>query len=198
MRLSHAAILFGVMVLWGLNFVAAKFGFRDFEPIFLLSLRFLIMGLVLVPFVEMPRAKMGHVVGLSFTMGSLHFGLMFTGVAGVDAAFMLVPVADSSGREVSAGRRKVRRATARLVNVEAMAARRQAAHVRRDDDPMWRLGQRDRAHGGTVRRGHHSRGRRAYVQRRGRRILHLHRATGQEQQRSGHSGCGIASRLHQP
>ena len=92
MRLSHAALLFGVMVLWGLNFVAAKFGFRDFEPIFLLSLRFLIMGLVLVPFVEMPRAKMGHVVGLSFTMGSLHFGLMFTGVAGVDAAVAAIAI----------------------------------------------------------------------------------------------------------
>ena len=92
MRLSHAALLFGVMVLWGLNFVAAKFGFRDFEPIFLLSLRFLIMGLVLVPFVQMPRAKMGHVIGLSFTMGSLHFGLMFTGVAGVDAAVAAIAI----------------------------------------------------------------------------------------------------------
>ena len=86
MRLGHAAILFGVMVLWGLNFVAAKFGFRDFEPMFMLSLRFLLMGLVLVPFFRVPRAKIGHVLGLSFTLGSLHFGLMFTGVAGVDAA----------------------------------------------------------------------------------------------------------------
>lgn len=92
MRLSHAAILFGVMVLWGLNFVAAKFGYRDFEPIFLLSFRFLIMGLVLIPFVEMPRAKMGHVLGLSFTMGSLHFGLMFTGIAGVDAAVAAIAI----------------------------------------------------------------------------------------------------------
>ena len=50
------------------------------------------MGLVLVPFVEMPRAKMGHVIGLSFTMGSLHFGLMFTGVAGVDAAVAAIAI----------------------------------------------------------------------------------------------------------
>lgn len=92
MRLSHAAILFGVMVLWGLNFVAAKFGFRDFEPMFMLSFRFLAMGLVLIPFVRIPRGKMGHVLGLSFTLGSLHFGLMFTGVAGVDAAVAAIAI----------------------------------------------------------------------------------------------------------
>ena len=92
MRLSHAAILFGVMVLWGLNFVAAKFGFRELEPMFLLSLRFLAMGLVLIPFVRIPRGKMGHVLGLSFTLGSLHFGLMFTGVAGVDAAVAAIAI----------------------------------------------------------------------------------------------------------
>lgn len=86
LRPGHAALLFGVMIFWGLNFVAAKFGFRDFEPMFLLSIRFLLIGLVLIPFVEMPRGKMVHVLGLSFTLGSLHFGLMFTGIAGVDAA----------------------------------------------------------------------------------------------------------------
>ncbi len=92
MRLSHAAILFGVMILWGLNFVAAKFGYRDFEPMFMLSLRFLAMGALLVPFVAVPRGKMGHVLGLSFTLGSLHFGIMFTGIAGVDAAVAAVAI----------------------------------------------------------------------------------------------------------
>ncbi len=92
MRLDHAALLTGVMVFWGLNFVAAKFGYRDFEPMFMLSIRFLIMGIVLVPFVTLPRGKMLHVFGLSFTLGSLHFGLMFTGIAGVDAAVAAVAI----------------------------------------------------------------------------------------------------------
>ena len=92
MRLNHAVLLFGVMVLWGLNFVAAKFGYRDFEPMFMLSIRFLVMGLVLIPFAALPRGKMLHVLGLSFTLGSLHFGLMFTGITGVDAAVAAIAI----------------------------------------------------------------------------------------------------------
>jgi len=92
MRLDHVALLVGVMVFWGLNFVAAKFGYRDLEPMFMLSIRFLIMGLVLVPFVTLPRGKMLHVFGLSFTLGSLHFGLMFTGITGVDAAVAAIAI----------------------------------------------------------------------------------------------------------
>jgi len=92
MRLTHIALLLGVMTFWGLNFVAAKIGYRDFEPMFMLSIRFLIMGLVLVPFVQIPRGKMWHVAGLSFTLGSLHFGLMFTGITGVDAAVAAIAI----------------------------------------------------------------------------------------------------------
>ena len=30
MRLTHIALLMVVMIFWGLNFVAAKYGYRDF------------------------------------------------------------------------------------------------------------------------------------------------------------------------
>lgn len=92
MRLTHIALLLLVMVFWGLNFVAAKYGYRDFEPMLMLSLRFLAMGLLLVPFVPFPREKFWHVVGLSFTLGSLHFGLMFTGITGVDAGVASIAI----------------------------------------------------------------------------------------------------------
>jgi O-acetylserine/cysteine efflux transporter len=75
-----------VMVIWGFNFAVAKFGLRDFSPIFLMCLRFVGVAALLLPFVRIPRGQMKEIFILSVLLGSLHFPLMFTGLTGVDAA----------------------------------------------------------------------------------------------------------------
>ena len=75
-----------VMVIWGFNFAVAKFGLREFSPMFLMCLRFTSVAVVLLPFVRVPWGQMKEIFILSVLLGSLHFPLMFTGLTGVDAA----------------------------------------------------------------------------------------------------------------
>jgi O-acetylserine/cysteine efflux transporter len=75
-----------VMVIWGFNFAVAKFGLREFSPMFLMCLRFVGVAVLLLPFVRVPWGQMKEIFILSILLGSLHFPLMFTGLTGVDAA----------------------------------------------------------------------------------------------------------------
>jgi len=79
-----AAIL--VAALWGLNFPVMKLGLGELPPLLLMALRFALVALLLCPLRRLPREKLGAILLLSITLGSLHFSLMFSGVAGIDAA----------------------------------------------------------------------------------------------------------------
>jgi O-acetylserine/cysteine efflux transporter len=92
MPIGRLLLLSLVTVGWGLNFVAAKWGYADFEPMLLLALRFLFVGLILLPFCTYPRGKMLHILGLSFVLGTVHFGLMFTGIKEVDAGVAAIAI----------------------------------------------------------------------------------------------------------
>jgi O-acetylserine/cysteine efflux transporter len=86
MRLSDLILVLVVMVIWGLNFVIAKWGLAQFPPIFMMGLRWAIVAAVLLPFVRIPRKKLVGILLISFTLGCVHFSLMFTGLKGTDAA----------------------------------------------------------------------------------------------------------------
>ncbi|HEY0524489.1 MAG TPA: EamA family transporter [Stellaceae bacterium] len=75
-----------VAALWGLNFPVMKLGLGELPPMLLMALRFTLVALLLCPFRRLPREKLGAILLLSITLGSLHFSLMFSGVAGIDAA----------------------------------------------------------------------------------------------------------------
>lgn len=92
MRLRDIAIAVGVMVLWGCNFVVVKWGLEDFPPFLLTGLRFCLVALVLVWFVPFPRRALLPLAGLSVTLGSLHFSLMFLGLTEIDASVASVAV----------------------------------------------------------------------------------------------------------
>ncbi len=80
------------MALWGFNLVAAKLGMRELPPIFLIALRFALVALMLVWFVRPPWERMGRILALSVTLGGLHFSLMFTGLARVDASTAAIAI----------------------------------------------------------------------------------------------------------
>jgi len=88
----HALGAIAVMIIWGVNFVAAKIGLQHLPPLLLVGLRFALVALLLLPFVPRPHGKWQRLLILSVVMGSLHFGLMFSGLAHVDAAVASIAI----------------------------------------------------------------------------------------------------------
>ena len=70
-----------VPLLWGYQFVAIKVGVSEFPPLFFLALRFLVIALLLVPFVARPtRQQLGPIAAISLFLGGLNFGLFYVGL----------------------------------------------------------------------------------------------------------------------
>ncbi len=74
-----------VMLIWGANFVVAKFGLAEMPAILLMAMRFGAVALFLVPFVKIPRGRLKRIAFLSVSLGTVHYAFMFTGMARLDA-----------------------------------------------------------------------------------------------------------------
>ncbi len=74
-----------VMLIWGANFVVAKFGLAEVPAILLMAMRFGAVALFLVPFVRIPRGRLKRIALLSFSLGTVHYAFMFTGMSRLDA-----------------------------------------------------------------------------------------------------------------
>lgn len=92
MKPIDIAIALMVMGIWGFNFVVVKVGVGDVPPILLVALRFMLVAAILLPFVAVPRDRMVPLFVLSVVFGTLHFGLMFSGVGGLDAGTAAVAI----------------------------------------------------------------------------------------------------------
>lgn len=88
----HLLAFVGIMVVWGFNFAMAKWGMQEISPILLMALRFAVVAAVLVPFVPRPNGRWREILLLSFVLGFLHFAMMFTGLAGIDAATAAIAI----------------------------------------------------------------------------------------------------------
>lgn len=84
MKPTDVALVIGVMVLWGLNFVYGKWAVVELPPIFAIACRFTLVALILLPFVRMPRGDLVRIALLSLTLGCIHFSLFFTGLSILD------------------------------------------------------------------------------------------------------------------
>jgi O-acetylserine/cysteine efflux transporter len=70
-----------VPLLWGYQFVAIKVGLMEFPPLFFLALRFMVIALLLIPFVKRPtRQQFGPIAAISLFLGGLNFGLFYVGL----------------------------------------------------------------------------------------------------------------------
>lgn len=83
-----------VMLIWGFNFPISKIGITELPPILMMALRFSLVALLLCPWRRLPPGRLGHILLLSVTFGSVHFPLMFYGLSRIDAslASLLVPM----------------------------------------------------------------------------------------------------------
>ena len=91
-RPLHIFLFVFIAVIWGFNFAVAKIGLAQLPPIFMMSLRWALVGLLLAPFVKPPRGRWRPVLLVSFTLGFLHFAMMFTGLKDVDASTAAIAI----------------------------------------------------------------------------------------------------------
>jgi O-acetylserine/cysteine efflux transporter len=77
-------VLLGMMI-WGVNFAVAKVALAAFPPLLMTALRFALVAIILVPFCARPP-RLAPVLGLAATLGGIHFPLLFSGLARVDAS----------------------------------------------------------------------------------------------------------------
>ncbi len=85
MRIRDILLALAAMLLWGLNFAVAKMALAEFPPILLAALRFTLVALVLLPFFPRPK-QIRPIVELAATLGLLHFPMVFSGLALLDAS----------------------------------------------------------------------------------------------------------------
>lgn len=67
-----------VVLVWGVNFVAARIGMEVFPPLLLAGLRFAMVAVPAVFFVKPPGNGWPTVVGVGFAIGVAQFGLLYT------------------------------------------------------------------------------------------------------------------------
>lgn len=80
MRPIHIALMLLVCTVWGFNFVVSKIGVNQFPPLFFASMRFMLLGVVLLPWLKLRRGQMWMVLQIAVYIGALHFALMFTAI----------------------------------------------------------------------------------------------------------------------
>lgn len=82
-----------VAFLWGVNFVAVKIGLEHFPPFLMLALRFAAVAALLLPFYPRCTLPLRFIFLMSVFFGSLHFGLLFSGMAlGIDIPTAVITV----------------------------------------------------------------------------------------------------------
>lgn len=92
LRPLHMLLIFGIMLLWGINFAVAKTGLLQLPPIFLVACRFLLVAILLLPFAKRSHGQWGAIFAIAVVLGLLHFSFMFTGLSTVDAATAAIAI----------------------------------------------------------------------------------------------------------
>ena len=86
----HLALMLLVCTIWGFNFVAAKVGVAEIPPLLFTGLRFLILAVVLLPFLKLAPGRMRDVIVIALFNGAIHFGLMFIGISLIASSVVAV------------------------------------------------------------------------------------------------------------
>lgn len=92
MKLRDLGWMLLIQLIWGVNFVVVKLGLDHMPPLFFVALRFTLAAMILLPFSGLPRAHLKRVIPLSFTLGVMHFTLIFTGMHYLDASTTAIAV----------------------------------------------------------------------------------------------------------
>jgi len=86
MRPTDLLQAIAVVVIWGFNFVVIKSAVSEIPPLALTALRFSVVALLVAPLFRPSREQLPFILGLALILGLGHFGLLFVGLRGSDAA----------------------------------------------------------------------------------------------------------------
>lgn len=75
-----------VVLIWGFNFISIKITVAAIDPMAATFLRFALTAILLIPFFKVTRAQLKKIIPLALVLGVGHFGFLFFGLSGVDAA----------------------------------------------------------------------------------------------------------------
>lgn len=81
MTLHHFLFLIFICIVWGLAFIAGKASVEELPPIFFTALRYVLLSVVLLPFLKPVRGHMKEIFMISLLTGSIHFSLFYGGMS---------------------------------------------------------------------------------------------------------------------
>ncbi len=82
MPVRDISLIVLVCLIWGFNFIAAAQGMKHFSPMVFLTLRFLAVLVVMLPFLRLPPAdQWGRLMFVCLCIGAIHFTLFFWAIA---------------------------------------------------------------------------------------------------------------------
>lgn len=73
-------LVLAVVIVWGVNFVAIRWGVDEVPPLLLTSLRYVVAALPAVFFVRRPKVALGILVAYGFAVGVGQFSLLFSAI----------------------------------------------------------------------------------------------------------------------
>ncbi|MAM68758.1 MAG: multidrug DMT transporter permease [Rhodospirillaceae bacterium] len=85
MKPAHMVLAVIIMAVWASNIAAARLAAGEIPGWALITIRMAVIAITLVPFVAIPRGHMWKIFGLSVTMGTMHFGLLFVALEHIHA-----------------------------------------------------------------------------------------------------------------
>ncbi len=85
MKPAHMVLAVTIMAVWASNIAAARLAAGEIPGWALITIRMAVIAITLVPFVAIPRGHMWKIFGLSVTMGTMHFGLLFVALEHIHA-----------------------------------------------------------------------------------------------------------------
>jgi O-acetylserine/cysteine efflux transporter len=80
MAFRDLLLALSVVAIWGLNFVVIEIGLREFPPLFLTAMRFILVAFPAIFFVQRPKGPIAMVFLYGIFMFALQFAFLFAGM----------------------------------------------------------------------------------------------------------------------
>jgi len=80
MRPAHFLFLVLINLVFALAIITVKFGFEEIPPILFTTLRFLLLAVILIPFLDIHRGQMREIFIIGLCAGGLQFLLFYGGI----------------------------------------------------------------------------------------------------------------------
>jgi len=80
MALPHIGLALLVNFIWGFSFVAAKIAMGHYSPLLFTSLRFILVALLLAPYLKLAPGRMRFVLSIAMLVGVTHFTFLYLGL----------------------------------------------------------------------------------------------------------------------